>query len=320
MSHGNKIFFWFLQVFKNGLSRTITSNSSALGYFTKQELKALFSLDHDGQISETQQQLIQEHDKEDCFDADLDAHIQFLETLPIYGLSYHSLLFSDTANLPDQSTSNVTSPQKNCGQPGTVVSATKQIDTVEYYNHGESVLHVDDPSKKIVDSQDNCIPLVEPSLHCWDEKSMWSRQADVIESSCTIDHSDSFSSLCSPLKYICSPIVTVFESDQIGGRNVSHCSGMNNELPQSLLKQVDKSTNRNECCLKHKLTVVHVELCSCSLDEDAVEFYNKLIDKAFCESGSDGLDAALAALTLCSDDIRLHRRALQLARSIGLPN
>eukprot|EP00729_Bicosta_minor_P004166 gene4166-19173_t len=82
------------QVYKNGLQRAITKKKAALGYFTKQELKALFNLDNGGQASETQKQLSQEHASQCRFDEDDGEHISFLETLPLYGLSNHALLFN----------------------------------------------------------------------------------------------------------------------------------------------------------------------------------------------------------------------------------
>lgn len=86
------------QVFKGSLSRAIMKQGSvSAGYFSRQELKALFELENDGQASETQQQLAETHGDNESFDAKLLEHITFLESRSIYGLSNHSLLFSKDA-------------------------------------------------------------------------------------------------------------------------------------------------------------------------------------------------------------------------------
>lgn len=86
------------QVYKNGLSRAVTKNTSkrqgVAGYFTRNEITALFQLENDGAVSATQQQLAKKHKARTIDDPELAAHARFLESLSIYGLSDHSRLFT----------------------------------------------------------------------------------------------------------------------------------------------------------------------------------------------------------------------------------
>lgn len=86
------------QVFKGGLFRSATEHKEQIRYFSQQDLRDLFSLPEQGfDISLTQQQLLEEHDQEHTMEESLRAHVEFLETLNIAGVSQHSLLFSKAA-------------------------------------------------------------------------------------------------------------------------------------------------------------------------------------------------------------------------------
>ncbi|KZV27507.1 protein CHROMATIN REMODELING 24 [Dorcoceras hygrometricum] len=86
------------QVFKGGLFRSATEHKEQTRYFSQQDLRDLFSLPKQGfDISLTQQQLHEEHDRQHTMEDSLKAHVKFLETLNIAGVSQHSLLFSKTA-------------------------------------------------------------------------------------------------------------------------------------------------------------------------------------------------------------------------------
>ncbi|PHU30316.1 Protein CHROMATIN REMODELING 24 [Capsicum chinense] len=87
------------QVYKGGLFKTATEHKEQIRYFSQQDLRELFSLPKDGgfDISNTQKQLNEEHDHEHKMEETLRAHVKFLETLGIAGVSSHSLLFSKTA-------------------------------------------------------------------------------------------------------------------------------------------------------------------------------------------------------------------------------
>lgn len=90
------------QVYKGGLFKTATEHKEQIRYFSQQDLRELFSLPKDGgfDISNTQKQLNEEHDHEHKMEETLKAHVKFLETLGIAGVSSHSLLFSKTAPVP----------------------------------------------------------------------------------------------------------------------------------------------------------------------------------------------------------------------------
>ncbi|KAL2478366.1 Protein CHROMATIN REMODELING 24 [Forsythia ovata] len=90
------------QVFKGGLFKSATEHKEQIRYFSQQDLRDLFSLPKQGfDISLTQQQLLEEHDQQHTMEESVRAHIEFLETLNIAGVSQHSLLFSKTASVPD---------------------------------------------------------------------------------------------------------------------------------------------------------------------------------------------------------------------------
>ncbi|KAK3436982.1 hypothetical protein EUGRSUZ_C01537 [Eucalyptus grandis] len=86
------------QIFKGGLFKTATEHKEQIRYFSKRDLKEIFSLPTEGfDISPTQQQLNKEHDHQVKMDESLRSHIEFLNTLGIAGVSHHSLLYSKTA-------------------------------------------------------------------------------------------------------------------------------------------------------------------------------------------------------------------------------
>ncbi|XP_044161829.1 DNA excision repair protein ERCC-6-like isoform X1 [Bufo gargarizans] len=82
------------QIFKDSLIRQTTGDKkNPFRYFSKQELKELFSLE-DTQTSSTQIQLQNMHSSQRKTDINLDEHIAYLHTLPIFGISDHDLLYS----------------------------------------------------------------------------------------------------------------------------------------------------------------------------------------------------------------------------------
>ncbi|MGH0129820.1 UNVERIFIED_CONTAM: hypothetical protein FKN15_047173 [Acipenser sinensis] len=83
------------QVFKNSLIRQATGDEkNPVRYFNNQELKELFILE-DTQSSSTQIQLQKMHAAQRQTDKELDAHIAYLHSLKIFGISDHNLLFSE---------------------------------------------------------------------------------------------------------------------------------------------------------------------------------------------------------------------------------
>lgn len=89
------------QIYKGGLFKTATEHKEQTRYFSQQDLRELFSLPEQGfDVSPTQQQLLGEHDSQHTMSEFLKAHVQFLETQGIAGVSQHSLLFSKTEPVP----------------------------------------------------------------------------------------------------------------------------------------------------------------------------------------------------------------------------
>ncbi|UPR03571.1 SWI/SNF chromatin remodeling complex protein [Chloropicon primus] len=91
------------QVFKQGLSIISNGGEEAFRYFTKQELRELFSASYEGFLnSKTQLELEKKHGGERKSDEGLDDHIAFLKRLEGYfGTSDHDLLFTKA---PDEAT------------------------------------------------------------------------------------------------------------------------------------------------------------------------------------------------------------------------
>ncbi|XP_061346860.1 protein CHROMATIN REMODELING 24 [Gastrolobium bilobum] len=86
------------QVYKGGLFKTATEHKEQIRYFSQQDLRDIFSLPKEGfDVSVTQRQLDEEHDRQHTVDDSFKAHIEFLKSQGIAGVSHHSLLFSKTA-------------------------------------------------------------------------------------------------------------------------------------------------------------------------------------------------------------------------------
>ncbi|XP_061749588.1 DNA excision repair protein ERCC-6-like [Nerophis ophidion] len=82
------------QVFKDSLIRQNTGDKkNPFRYFSKQELKELFTLE-DTRASSTQQLLQSLHSKHRHTDTQLDHHIARLHTMEMFGISDHDLMFS----------------------------------------------------------------------------------------------------------------------------------------------------------------------------------------------------------------------------------
>ncbi|XP_046557088.1 LOW QUALITY PROTEIN: DNA excision repair protein ERCC-6-like [Haliotis rubra] len=82
------------QIFKDSITRQTTGNSkNPYRYFTKGELRELFTLD-DARFSKTQRQLQDMHGVDRRSDPRLDTHIAYLHSLEIFGVSDHDLMFS----------------------------------------------------------------------------------------------------------------------------------------------------------------------------------------------------------------------------------
>ncbi|KAK2384897.1 Protein CHROMATIN REMODELING 24 [Trifolium repens] len=85
------------QVYKGGLFKTVSEKKEQTRYFCQQDLKELFSLPKEGfDVSVTQRQLAEKHDSQHIVDDSFHAHIEFLKSQGIAGISHHSLLFSKT--------------------------------------------------------------------------------------------------------------------------------------------------------------------------------------------------------------------------------
>ncbi|XP_056395898.1 DNA excision repair protein ERCC-6-like [Hyla sarda] len=90
------------QIFKDSLIRQTTGEKkNPFRYFSKQELKELFSLE-DTRTSSTQIQLQNMHSSQRKTDTNLDEHIAYLHTLPIFGISDHDLIYNHEISQDDE--------------------------------------------------------------------------------------------------------------------------------------------------------------------------------------------------------------------------
>ncbi len=86
------------QVFKDSLIRQNTGDKkNPFRYFSKQELKELFTLE-DTRSSTTQMQLQALHSRHRRTDSELDEHIAHLHAMEMFGISDHDLMFSLDVN------------------------------------------------------------------------------------------------------------------------------------------------------------------------------------------------------------------------------
>ncbi|CAI0428080.1 unnamed protein product [Linum tenue] len=125
------------QIYKGGLFKTATEQKEQIRYFCQQDLRELFSLPKHGfDVSLTQQQLHEEHDKQHIMDEALEAHIKFLETKGIAGVSHHSLLFSKAAppvQVPDDDDRDArVRAAVYMGDPSRMVSQERGVDGAAY--------------------------------------------------------------------------------------------------------------------------------------------------------------------------------------------
>ncbi|CAL1297537.1 unnamed protein product [Larinioides sclopetarius] len=81
------------QIFKDSITKQATGSSDPYRYFSKQELRELFTFENPHH-SATQVQLSELHSHQRISDTQLDAHIAFLYSLDIFGVSDHDLMFS----------------------------------------------------------------------------------------------------------------------------------------------------------------------------------------------------------------------------------
>ncbi|KAM3912356.1 DNA excision repair protein ERCC-6-like [Leptodactylus fuscus] len=94
------------QIFKDSLIRQTTGEKkNPFRYFSKQELKELFSLE-DTRTSTTQIQLQNMHSSQRKTDTNLDEHIAYLHTLPIFGISDHDLIYTHEVSSQDEECEN----------------------------------------------------------------------------------------------------------------------------------------------------------------------------------------------------------------------
>ncbi|XP_056448151.1 DNA excision repair protein ERCC-6-like [Gadus chalcogrammus] len=89
------------QVFKDSIIRQTTGDKrNPFRYFSKQELKELFTL-QETRSSSTQMQLQSLHSRHRRTDPVLDEHIAYLHSMEMFGISDHDLLFSLDSNQND---------------------------------------------------------------------------------------------------------------------------------------------------------------------------------------------------------------------------
>ncbi|XP_073132608.1 protein CHROMATIN REMODELING 24-like [Henckelia pumila] len=86
------------QVLKEGLIRRITENEKQPRYFNTEDSKDIYSLPTDEAFDSSQAalRLPKPQDHQHTMEASLQQHVEFLNSLDIAGVTYHTRLFSDT--------------------------------------------------------------------------------------------------------------------------------------------------------------------------------------------------------------------------------
>jgi hypothetical protein len=83
------------QIFKGSLFKNIVEQDQSIrSYFTKQELRELFTLD-DVHVSNTHTLLLKLYSSKLNKDPTFRSHLKFLKSLGVIAVSEHDLLFSD---------------------------------------------------------------------------------------------------------------------------------------------------------------------------------------------------------------------------------
>ncbi|KAK6922790.1 Helicase, C-terminal [Dillenia turbinata] len=126
--------------------RLMTSGTVEEKIYRKQDLRELFSLPKQGfDISLTQKQLQEEHGDQHLMDKSLKAHIMFLESQGIAGVSNHSLLFSKAAPVPVEEEEQQQSKRKETAyvsKHSSRSSLERDVDGAEYaYNPKDVKVH-----------------------------------------------------------------------------------------------------------------------------------------------------------------------------------
>ncbi|KAK6479212.1 DNA excision repair protein ERCC-6-like, partial [Huso huso] len=134
------------QVFKNSLIRQATGDEkNPVRYFNNQELKELFILE-DTQSSSTQIQLQKMHAAQRQTDKELDAHIAYLHSLKIFGISDHNLLFSEAQEDENETEAAQNDIRLKVEKAQGMIEAESQV--VRHHGIHEADLKLSKPQKK----------------------------------------------------------------------------------------------------------------------------------------------------------------------------
>ncbi|KAK1158912.1 DNA excision repair protein ERCC-6-like, partial [Acipenser oxyrinchus oxyrinchus] len=143
------------QVFKNSLIRQATGDEkNPVRYFNNQELKELFILE-DTQSSSTQIQLQKMHAAQRQTDKELDAHIAYLHSLKIFGISDHNLLFSEAQEDENETEAAQNDIRLKVEKAQGMIEAESQV--VRHHGMHEADMKLSKPQKK-------------SSKNTWDER------------------------------------------------------------------------------------------------------------------------------------------------------
>ncbi|XP_078519926.1 DNA excision repair protein ERCC-6-like [Lissotriton helveticus] len=123
------------QVFKDSLIRQTTGDKkNPFRYFSKQELRELFSL-VDAKTSTTQIQLQSLHSAHRKTDTELDEHIACLHTLNIFGISDHDLMYSNETSAHEDQEGD----EEEYNYIQHRVQKAQELVTLESHMHGQMV-------------------------------------------------------------------------------------------------------------------------------------------------------------------------------------
>jgi len=318
------------QIFKEALMKQTTGSSkNPFRYFSRQELRDLFTLD-DPYTSKTQMQLEQMHSCHRKTDGELDRHINFLKTLNIFGISDHNLMYSQEA---------VEAPEGSASPDQAAIEA--RVLRAQNLVAAEAALSGPGQPGGVPPTSQEGMALPKGMLHsgALSESSMNARQKIQvkIDSERFIKPTPKDTTRFQP-KQALQPttlveVVTIDEEND-GEELVKDFASfrIDNDSPspeiESDLKTSGDDVDPSEVPLRqcpsgiHDSDVVLIHKCACVISEDEQEQYEACLNNARQQElggkTEDALMGYMDALELMDSELELHLKILKLGKKMNL--
>lgn len=314
------------QIFKEALMKQTTGSSkNPFRYFSRQELRDLFTLD-DPHTSKTQMQLEEMHSSQRKTDSELDAHIKFMMTLNIFGISDHNLMYSQEAvEAPEgvatdqaaiqarvlraQNLVSAESAQSGQGHPGTVYPLGGNPTSQERMALPEGLRH--------------SVPLSESNM------SARQKIQAKIDNERFIKPTPKDTTRFQPKQVVKAPsptfveCITIDEADE-GEELVKDFGSLHIESASPEIDSDVKTTNsRRECPTGvHVSDVVLIHKCACVTSKEELDQYEACLNSARQQEldgkTEDAIMGYMDALELMDSELELHLKILELGKKMDL--